>query len=70
MRTFLHDAPFVHQNDLVAEVSGFGQIVRDENGGLFQAAQKFPSNLSATRREQADRARRVVRRAGAIRERA
>ena len=33
----LHDAAFVHQDDLVAEISGFGQIVRDENGRLLQS---------------------------------
>ena len=35
-RSFLHDASFVHQHDFIAEISRFGEIVRHENGGLFQ----------------------------------
>ncbi len=36
-RALLHDAAFVHEDNFVAEKSGFGQIVRDENGRLLQS---------------------------------
>ena len=40
-RALLHDAAFVHEDNFVAEKSGFGQIVRDENGRLLQSLKNF-----------------------------
>ena len=40
-RSDLHDAPLIHEHDFIAEVRGFGQIVRDENGGLLQPRKNF-----------------------------
>ncbi len=40
-RSALHDSPFIHQHDLVAEVGGFREIVSDQNGGLFQPGKNF-----------------------------
>ena len=37
----LNDAAFVHENDLVAEISRFGEIVSDEDRGLVQALENF-----------------------------
>src|ERR1044071_6008425 len=35
-RSDLHHASLVHEHELIAEISGFGQIVRHEEGGLLQ----------------------------------
>ena len=61
----LHDPAFVHEHDLVAEIGGFGQIVRNQKGGLLQPRENFLQIVLQTQREQVDRARRAVRRAEA-----
>ncbi len=44
-----------------AEISGFGQVVRDENGGLFQACENFLQILLQRRpNEWIERAERLV----------
>src|SRR5207253_9242128 len=40
-RTLLNDPAFIHQHDFVAEVGGFGEIVRDKKRGLSQAREDF-----------------------------
>ena len=40
-RTLLNDPAFVHEHDLVAEIGGFGEIVRDQNRGLLQSLENF-----------------------------
>src|ERR1700730_6322954 len=35
-RSLLHDSAFVHEDDLVAEIGGFGEIVRDKQRGLLE----------------------------------
>ena len=65
-RAVLHDAAFVHQDNAIAEISRFREIVRDENRGLLQARENFLQVLLQAPRARADRARRAVRRAKAI----
>ena len=60
-RTLLHDAAFVHEHDFVAEISGFGQIVRDEQRGLLQTRENFLQIfLQRGAHERIERAERLV----------
>src|ERR1700720_714916 len=40
-RTLLDDSAFIHKNDFISEVSGFGEIVRDQKRRLPEAGEDF-----------------------------
>src|SRR5438105_4856573 len=56
-RTLLHDAAFVHEHDFVAQVSRFGEIVHDQERGLFEASENvFQIFLQRRTHERVERA--------------
>ena len=60
-RTLLNDPAFIHQHDFVAEVGGFGEIVRDKKRGLSQAREDFLQVFLERRtHERIERAERLI----------
>src|SRR5215475_10271534 len=60
-RTFLNDPSFAHENDRVAEVGRFGEIVRDEQRGLLESREDFLQILlQGGADERIERAERLV----------